>query len=140
MGYAHPGNTSSNHSHNQQQPQDHPLAMGGAPTTAGAPQTLPLAAVSSPSARYGQKHVIGNSVEYQCRRFLGHRKFPLKQRFHFSSSAGGLRHDSTPLSGDTPGNQHNDSVSDAGWNFRTSRTSPNLIRSCSRFFARTALP
>ncbi|PAV61488.1 hypothetical protein WR25_11324 [Diploscapter pachys] len=81
MGYAHPGNTASNHSHNQQQPQDHPLAMGGAPTTAGAPQTLPLAAVSSPSA---------------------------------SSSAGGLRHDSTPLSGDTPGNQHNDSVSDAG--------------------------
>uniref|UniRef100_A0A1I7XI84 Meis_PKNOX_N domain-containing protein n=1 Tax=Heterorhabditis bacteriophora TaxID=37862 RepID=A0A1I7XI84_HETBA len=76
MGYQHPS-----------QP-DHPLAMGGAPpSTAGAPQTLPIAAVSSPSA---------------------------------SSSVGGLRHDVTPLSGDTPGQPGNgnppslDSVSDAG--------------------------
>lgn len=133
MGYAHPGNTSSNHPHNQQ-PQDHPLAMGGAPTTAGAPQTLPLAAVSSPSARYGRKTRDRKSRRPSVSKNSGTSKIPSKAKTHFSSSAGGLRHDSTPLSGDTPGNQHNDSVSDAGWNFRISRTSPNLIRGCSRLF------
>ncbi|CAI4223576.1 unnamed protein product [Auanema sp. JU1783] len=94
MGYQTPHSSQqqsqqqANQGQNQQQhQQDHPLAMGGHPTTAGAPHSLPLAAVSSPSA---------------------------------SSSAGGIRHDSTPLSGDTPCPQGNgnppsmDSVSEAG--------------------------
>lgn len=69
---------------------DHPLSMGGHPTTAGAPHSLPLAAVSSPSASFS------------------------------SSNGGGIRHDSTPLSGDTPGAEglrnpaSLDSVSEAG--------------------------